>query len=323
MTSHSRQGFSTLLEPEASRLSIAFVNNMPDPAFLSTEKQFLELVASGSGTLSVDVRKYFLTGVRQGQSAHRIPPDYKPIDDIWASPPDALIVTGSEPLTATLSDETYWDELARLIETSVGRTGSVLLSCLSAHAAMQLLDGVVRTPLAEKCTGVFPQKIVGTHPITEGIDEPLLLPHSRLNEVSVSSAERSGYQVIMRSNQHGWSVASKNVRGTELLLLQGHPEYSPSSLLREYRRDVERFIHGRRNQLPPLPTDCVAPVDRARLIALHGRLLEGYKEATLFDSLEFEQVAHRIEWPWKIAAIRFFTNWLALVQRQKELTNAR
>lgn len=323
MTSHSRQGSLTLLEPQASKLSIAFVNNMPDSAFLSTERQFLGLITSGSGTLSVDVRKYFMAGVRQGQSSHRIPPDYKPIDDIWASPPDVLIVTGSEPLAATLSDETYWDELARLIETSVGSTGSVLLSCLSAHAAMQLLDDVVRTPLAEKCTGVFPQKIVGSHPITDGIDEPLLLPHSRLNEVSVSSAEHAGYQVVIGSNQHGWSVASKNVRDTELLLLQGHPEYSPSSLLREYRRDVERFIDGRRHQLPPLPTNCVAAMDRAELVALHGRLLEGYKEATLFDSFEFEQVAHRIEWPWKTAAIRFFTNWLRLVQRQKEMTNAR
>ena len=39
------------------------------------------------------------------------------------------------------------------------------------------------------------------------------------------------------------------------LFLQGHPEYDCGSLLREYRRDVGRFLRGEREHYPALPQD--------------------------------------------------------------------
>jgi len=317
-TSQSRKGSSVLLERRTSELSVAFVNNMPDSAFMATEKQFINLITSGSGSSPVNVSKYSMAGISRGKCVGRaIAQEYIPIEAIWGSHPDALVITGSEPLAARLSEEAYWGELACLIHTFVGRTGSVLLSCLSAHAAIQLLDSVIRTPLSSKCTGVFAQKIVGNHPMTDGIEEPLLLPHSRLNEITTSSVKRAGYEVLVGSRQHGWSVASKSVSDTELLLFQGHPEYSASSLLREYRRDVERFITGQREEPPPLPADCVAAADSTALLALHRRILNGDRDAGLLESFGFDQAASRAGWPWRRAAVRLFTNWLTLVRQQK------
>ena len=121
-----------------SHLSVAFVNNMPDTAFAATERQFLGLVASEVGPLSIDVSKYSMTGIPHGEAvAQIIAKGYLPIDSLWEQQPDALIVTGSEPLTTSLSDEAYWGQLTHLLQSFVGRAGSILLSCLSAHAALR------------------------------------------------------------------------------------------------------------------------------------------------------------------------------------------
>ena len=37
------------------------------------------------------------------------------------------------------------------------------------------------------------------------------------------------------------------------LFLQGHPEYEAGTLLREYRRDIARFLRGEREHYPAVP----------------------------------------------------------------------
>ena len=37
------------------------------------------------------------------------------------------------------------------------------------------------------------------------------------------------------------------------LFLQGHPEYEPATLLREYRRDIGRYLRGERDGYPAMP----------------------------------------------------------------------
>src|SRR2546430_13670792 len=37
------------------------------------------------------------------------------------------------------------------------------------------------------------------------------------------------------------------------LFLQGHPEYERTTLFKEYRRDVGRFLSGEQSSYPPLP----------------------------------------------------------------------
>ncbi len=37
------------------------------------------------------------------------------------------------------------------------------------------------------------------------------------------------------------------------LFLQGHPEYAADTLLREYRRDVGRYLRGERADYPAMP----------------------------------------------------------------------
>ncbi len=70
---------------------------------------------------------------------------YGGLDDLIAAPPDVLIVTGAEPRAADLANKPYWTELTRLIDWArSGAVAAALYSCLAAHAAVQIADGVRR-----------------------------------------------------------------------------------------------------------------------------------------------------------------------------------
>ena len=42
-------------------------------------------------------------------------------------------------------------------------------------------------------------------------------------------------------------------RDSLFLFFQGHPEYEAGTLLREYRRDIGRFLRGERETYPSMP----------------------------------------------------------------------
>ena len=195
---------------------------------------------------------------------HGSPRSTCPYATIREGSPDLLIVTGSNPLAPRIEDEPYWEDLAALLSWGRGHVPSMLLSCLSAHAALAVFDGIERTTLDAKCTGVFPQQ-AHSHPLTAGLGPSIVLPHSRLNTVGLDEVRAAGYEVALESEAVGWSVDHQVAHGSEVVLVQGHPEYDPSSLLREYRRDARRYVRHERDDVPCLPLHCVAPDDWEQL----------------------------------------------------------
>jgi homoserine O-succinyltransferase/O-acetyltransferase len=305
---------------EPPRWVCGFVNNMPDAAFEATERQFLGLLEAGSGCDVVEVRRYTMPGVPRGEeTAARIAAEYLPYETIQATPLDLLVVTGANPLARCLQDEPFWEDLAALLSWGTVHARSMLLSCLSAHAALEEIDGLERTTLDSKCTGVFAQR-PPSHPLVEGLDSPLVLPHSRLNAIETERVQAAGYEVVLECQAGGWSVATKDVseEGCRIILVQGHPEYDPSSLLREYHRDARRYVLGERDDVPCLPLDCVAPDDWEKLQRLHERIAGGEREPALIETFPFAELGARAEWPWRDAATRLYTNWMAGVSRRPE-----
>ena len=304
---------------EAVRISCAFVNNMPDGAFEATERQFRGLLEGPSGGEVIDVRLYAMNGIpRQEQTARRIAEDYLPLTNIYLEPPDVLVVTGSNPIEPRIEDEPYWDDLAELLSWARRHVRSTLLSCLSAHAALTIFDDVARVRLPAKCTGVFPQDVEVAHALTEGLDPTILLPHSRWNSVPRESLERVGYDVLVHSKTTGWAVAVREEDGRQLVLVQGHPEYDPWSLLREYRRDAGRYVRRERDDLPNLPSHCVSSDDWEDLERLHHQIIEGDQDPLIFDQYPFDEVGARAPWPWHAAATRLYANWLSSVKRGED-----
>ena len=290
----------------------AFVNNMPDGAFDATERQFLDLLETGSGPEVIDVRRYALSGVPRGERvAARIATDYLPVETMLQDRPDLLIVTGSNPVEERIEDEPYWADLSDLLTWGSEHVQSMLLSCLSAHAALTVFDGIARERLTSKCAGVFPQEVDAAHPLGAGLEPRITLPHSRTSTVAEEHLRGAGYRIVVRDDAVGWAVATRQVGMAQVVLVQGHPEYDPSSLLREYHRDVRRYAQRERDELPVLPLHCVGPEDWGELQHLHEAVIGGKRDPELVAAYPFDEVGARAPWSWRGVAQRLYANWVS------------
>jgi homoserine O-succinyltransferase len=305
--------------PEESHLGLrlALVNNMPKAAREDTQRQLLGLVQRGRGDLAVEAECYQLN-----------PAD---LDRLENDSPDVVIVTGTEPSTELLTDEPYWPEMARLLRWAPAATTSVLLSCLAAHAALLLNDGLVRVPTSTKCHGVFDNEVRGGHPLTAGLAPRVAFPHSRGNGVPTGGLESAGWEILLRADGAEWTVAARMEGNCRVVLAQGHPEYEADTLLREYRRDIRRFKTGARSSYPTVPVGYLDPdgmaivtaYRKATLRADQGRTEatlradQGRTEATLradqgrTEDFPFDTVARGIAYGWRQPAEQLFSNWLA------------
>jgi len=96
------------------------------------------------------------------------------------------------------------------------------------------------------------------------------------------------------------------------VLCQGHPEYGTLSLLREYRRDVRRFLFGRGSvPYPRLPEGYVAPeaVERLTDFAARARM-RGADPRELWPSFPYDDVVPTVENTWAAASATLYANWI-------------
>src|ERR1700722_1032236 len=190
---------------------VGLVNNMPDTALEATEAQFARVLNTASGALSVRLRFYFMPEVPRGAAGHaHVNGDrYWPIDELRREPPDALIVTGTEPVAPLLSDEPYWERFRELLSWAQANTASSIWSCLAAHAAVEILDGVRRRRLDHKRCGVFAHSIDASQRLLQGVAAPLHTPHSRWNELPLEALRDYGYSIVSASAESGADMFTK------------------------------------------------------------------------------------------------------------------
>ena len=243
-------------EPERAgqgELTIALVNNMPDSALKATERQFMRLVQSAAGKTRVRFHCMALpTVARSKQAKDHIEKDYVDIAELHRLHIDGLIVTGAEPLAATLPEEPYWREFIDLIDWARTNTRSAIWSCLAAHAALLHLDDIERKRLPQKCSGVYDCARTAKDWLTNDLPPLIKVSHSRLNEVRESDLVDRGYLILTRSERAGVDIFARDF-DSRFIFFQGHPEYDALSLQREYMRDIARFLAGERRDYPAVP----------------------------------------------------------------------
>jgi homoserine O-succinyltransferase len=236
-------------------LTVGLVNNMPDAACEATERQFLDLLRAATSDVIVCLKLFSIGDVPRTDPVRReLAGRYHDIAELWDTPLDGLIVTGTEPRAPRLQDEPYWPALTQLVDWARENTASTVWSCLAAHAAVLHAGGVERRPLDDKLCGVFACEMVADHPLLAGVGSLLRVPHSRINDLPELSLAACGYRVLTRSATAGVDAFVGDKSGSSLFLFfQGHPEYDTDSLLREYRRDIGRFLRGERGGCPLVP----------------------------------------------------------------------
>jgi homoserine O-succinyltransferase len=307
----ARQGSSVDHSTSVDRVRIAFVNNMPDTALEDTEMQFFELLEVASGDVPVLLSLHSLTGVPRGvRGQQHLSGFYGNTDELLNGEFDGVIMTGTEPRQPNLRDEPYWAALAKVLDWAQSNTVSTILSCLAAHAGVLHNDGIERHPLSDKQFGVFDFGKTANHQLTSGTAERVRFPHSRWNEVRADPLSACGYTVLTQSPEGGVDSFVKKKKRSLFVHFQGHPEYGAQTLLKEYRRDIKRFLRGERETYPSMPKgyfDATAVRDLAdfRDVALSDRreeLMERFPEGT-----------GSLEKTWHSSAVSIYRNWLQYV----------
>ena len=297
----------------AEFISLALINNMPDAALEDTETQFFRLLELASGDIPVYVKLYSLPGIpRSTRGEQHLRNHYRDIDDLWESEFDGVIVTGTEPHHLDLRAEPYWEVLTSVLDWAEQNTVSAVLSCLAAHAGVLYSDSIPRHRLAEKQFGVFEFRKTCDHAISRSIPDTIHTPHSRWNEVRENDLLASGYQVLTKSADAAVDLFVKKRKKSLMVHFQGHPEYEACTLLKEYRRDIKRFLRGERETYPALPLgyfDAVSTdlLNAFREIARADRreeLLSAFPETAAIDSLQKT---------WQATATSLYRSWLQYV----------
>ncbi len=301
---------------------IALVNNMPDAALEDTELQFFELLETSSQGIPVEVELYSLPGLLRGDRAREhVDRFYSSTDELLDRNFDGAIITGTEPRQPDLRNEPYWSSLTNIFDWAERNTSSTVLSCLAAHAGVLHSDGIKRHPLSDKQFGVFEYKGTSNHQLFSGVGDLVRFPHSRWNEVRADALTSCGYTVLSQSPDAGVDMFVKQKRVSLFLHFQGHPEYAAQTLLKEYRRDVKRFLRGERKTYPSMP--------QGYFDASATELLNGFREIALahpneglVESFPSEAVVAALVNTWRSSAIRVYRNWLQYLVSKKTKSSA-
>ena len=305
-------------------LVIGLVNNMPDAAVRATERQFLGLLDAASGDIDVRLRFFSLTDVPRSDAARELfVRDYGTVDELWASSLDGLIVTGAEPRTPELLDEPYWRELTRLIDWAQTHTISAIWSCLAAHAAVLHLDGINRRPLGDKLSGVFECAKTLDHALVAGAPQRWRVPHSRYNGLRADELVAGNYRPLACSQMAGVDSFIKDCNSL-FLFFQGHLEYDSQTLLREYLRDITRFIDGHRADYPGLPLGYL-DADSERAFGEVRATALAQRNAKPLAATAASIAERRLVNFWRSPAANIYGAWLSYIHQQKHarLANTR
>ena len=290
-------------------LHVGLVNNMPDAALQQTEQQFSDLFASASWPRPLRLTLYALRSVPRSAPAHRhLAMRYQPIESLFDAAPDVLVVTGAEPKEKSLRSEPYWDEFARLVDWICAVGVPAMFSCLAAHAAVLHLSQIDREPLERKCIGLFDEEIRSDALPTGGAGRRMSLPHSRWNRLPTQALVDRGYRILSRSEAAGVGLF-RGPFAKPLLLCQGHPEYEPSTLLREFKRDVRRFLRGERDTYPDLPAHYFDQPAVEQLAAYRARVISA-PDAGLIAQFPADLSAGLAWGSWRIPASCLLRSWL-------------
>lgn len=313
------QELSIPVSPPTRRLRIAFLNNMPDASFCTAERQFGRLLQSGGG--NVDIQRYVLGGISRKPTLSRyIREHYNGLETLWDSESDAIVVTGANPHTTMLSQENYWRELCSVLSWGVTHTSSVVVSCLAAHAAMLHFVGIGRRRSERKLSGVFEQAVAQHGPLTRDLPASVMVPHSRKNGVSREDLEAVGFDVLIGAGQDIWTLATTEMSGCLIVALQGHPEYDAETLLLEYRRDVEHFQRGLREDHPDLPVDYLDAASVELLTRYRDHCIAARRAGGPYAAFPYGDVMWRVTSPWSQTASVLYRNWLGEVCRRSALS---
>ena len=295
-------------------LHVGLLNMMPDAALEATERQFLRLLGSSNRIAQFFVHPFTVRGVpREGAAKEHIDRYYKSFEQIRMEGLDALVITGANPTEAEITHEAFWDGLVEVMGWAKEHVCSTYLSCLATHAAVKVYHGIERTRYKDKLWGVYTHRVVHRdHPLVAGINTRFETPHSRWNDVPAAQFEAAGMKVLVQSDEAG-VLAAVSPDQFRFLYFQGHPEYDASSLLKEYKREVNRFVSRERDDYPPFPENYVSATLAPLLDGHRKKVLTAMERRDPPPAFPDAETVRLVDNTWTDTGKAVFNNWLGLV----------
>ena len=282
-------------------LHVGLYNMMPDAALEATERQFLRLIGSSNQIAQFFVHLFSPKSIkRTDKMKNHVNEYYQDLEQFKNQGLDALIITGANPSEKNIEDEVFWDEFTDLVSWAHDHVTSTICSCLATHAIFKLFYQEERILQSKKVWGVFSHQLQNKdHPLVRNINTKFDTPHSHHYSISTEQAEKHGVIVLVTSEEAGLHIAT--TKDFRFVFTQGHPEYDTQSLLKEYKREYNRFHAGVRKDYPPLPKNYFS-TPAQRLI----QQSDVFPEKLLLPYLDNT---------WSDTSKAFFNNWLGLVYK--------
>ncbi len=307
------------IHQDIRELHIGFLNMMPDAALGATERQFIRLVGSCNRIAQFYVYPFTLPGLqRSEETLAYIEKYYCDFGELKEQGLDALIITGANVANPQLDQEAFWEPLMEVVHWADQNVASTLCSCLATHALLKHLYGIDRQPLPAKRWGVYNHRICEPgHPLLRGVNTRFDVPHSRYNEISRQQLEDAGLTVLVESGQGGVHMAVSPDQ-FRIIFFQGHPEYDLSSLLKEYKRELARYLSGELDEAPPFPENYFSTEVGERVQGYLAQVLQARERGGGFPEFPDREIEDLLDNTWGDTAKALVANWLGLVY---QLTN--
>ena len=301
------------LHQDIRELHVGLLNMMPDAALTATERQFFRLVGASNPIAQFHMHCFTLDAIPRGpQARDHIARYYEPLAQIQADGLDALIITGANPVYPELSQEPFWEPLKEVIDWAFANVTSTLCSCLATHAVLQFRYGQQRRPLPGKCWGVYEHKALDRrHPLLRNANTRFDVPHSRFNEMRREQFEAAGLHVLAEGAA-GVHLAVSPDR-FRMVYFQGHPEYDSISLLKEYRREVNRYANGERADYPPFPERYFSLQAQAILNEYRDRLQDALAQQSTLPEFPEALILPRLDNTWRDTGEAVVGAWIGQV----------
>jgi len=298
-------------QQDIRELHIGFLNMMPDAAMEAAERQYFRLIGESNRIVQIHLHPFTLPVINRGPEAlEYIEKHYETFDQIKEQGLDGLVITGaSEESNPLVTDRAHWQPLIDAMDWAYENVTSTLCSCLASHAVLTYRYGQTPEWRDEKRFGVFPHRVLDCkHPLVQGGNTLFNLPHARHSEISREQFEKAGWRILVESNGSGVHMAT-SPDGFRFIAMQGHPEYDTFSLLKEYRREVNLFLEGKRPDYPSFPHNYFRP-EIANQVLRYQKDAEDGKPVPPFPE---DDIAPTLDNTWADSARVAMATWIGLI----------
>lgn len=216
---------------------VAVLNLMPTK--IKTENQFKQIFAD----IDEDVALSFVrleSYISKNTSKAYLDNNYLPTSELGDYDFDRLIITGAPLEDKKFSEIKYWDELKKVFDYAEENIESTIYICWSVIAALKYRYGIDKKLVSNKIFGLYGQEILSDNSLLSKQIGEFKIPHSRYFKLDENEIEEAGLEVISAGKGVGPSIfASKDLKD---IYITGHFEYNENTLIKEYKRDLDKGV---------------------------------------------------------------------------------